>query len=55
MKFSIFSTMFSAGELASDENFSFFLSDPKVSDLCKQIRQGKKELKKDLPAVCWHA
>lgn len=55
MKFSIFSTMFSAGELASDENFSFFVTDPKVSDLCKQIRQGNKELKKDLPAVCWHA
>lgn len=55
MEFSIFSNMFLKASLATDDNFYFFIEDPKTADLCKQIRAGNKELKKQLPAVCWHA
>ena len=55
MQFSIFSNMYHAAEIATEENFAFFVDDPHTKAVCEEVAKGNKERKKDLPCVCWHA
>lgn len=54
-RFSYVETVGGKAVEVTKELFNEILNSKKVNDLCQQIAQGKTELKRQLPAFCWHA